>query len=153
MNSPGIRIRARLTQLETELKALQELDPNATPGTSRKRDELIAEIQERMSQMSAMNIIARRPHIDSAPVPDAGDTTDDIDPPAEVDPAITRFESLLPKFDGTKFPPFTAQDFRQRLLTPDSGARTAIEDRALERTIRGYTDTGGNWVRVISCFG
>ncbi len=32
MNSPGIRIRARLTQLETKFKALQELDPSATPG-------------------------------------------------------------------------------------------------------------------------
>ncbi|KAK0491351.1 hypothetical protein IW261DRAFT_1602057 [Armillaria novae-zelandiae] len=147
LNSPGIRIRAHLTQLEAELRALQELDPSATPGTLKKRDELITEIQKRMSQMSAMNIIARRPPNDSVPDPQADD---DINIAAEVDPSIVRFESLLPKFDRTKFPPFTAQDFRQRLVMPDSGARIAIEDRALERIIRGYTDSGSNWHDVLS---
>lgn len=49
MNLPDIHIWACLTQLKAELKALQELDPSATPGTTRKQDELIAEIQEQIS--------------------------------------------------------------------------------------------------------
>ncbi len=95
--------------------------------------------------MSMINIIPHCQCTDPTPAPDAGDTAVDIESTAKVDPTIACFESLLPKFDGTKFPLLTAQDFWQRLLMLDSDACT------LERIIQGYNDAGHNWVCAISC--
>ncbi|KAK0461880.1 uncharacterized protein EV420DRAFT_134655 [Desarmillaria tabescens] len=143
--SPGARIRSCLQQLEDALKDLMEIDPAATPGTVKKRDDLIKEILERMSQMTAMNILSRR-HPTPTPQPGSPATPQ----AATVDPVIARFQSLLPKFDAKTFPPLTAQNLKYRLTTPNNGNYATAEDVAFETLFRGYSDTTHNWTIVLS---
>ncbi|KAK0465128.1 uncharacterized protein EV420DRAFT_1512925 [Desarmillaria tabescens] len=149
-DSPAIRIHARLDALEQELAALNALPPDATPGTTTRRQKLIAEIHKRMNQISSMGILARRRSTARSTgggarkargnqvVPAASDA-----PPADI--VQTRVEELLTKFDGGKYPPLSANDFTKKLMFPDLGRREVIEDLAFVRLIRGYKDTQKNW--------
>lgn len=146
-NSPGARIRDRLQQLEDALKELLEIDPASSPGTLKKREDLVQEILHRMSQMSAMNILSRRQPTPIPASPPGHPTSPSVStPPPPVDPVVARCQSLLPKFNAEQFPPLTAQNFRHRLTTPNNGNYAVSENDAFEMLFRGYVDTTLNWV-------
>ncbi|PBK74586.1 hypothetical protein ARMSODRAFT_1055127 [Armillaria solidipes] len=145
-NSPGARIRDRLQHLEDALKELLEIDPASSPGTLKKREDLVQEILHRMSQMTAMNVLSCRQPTPTPASPSGSPAT----PPAVVDPVIARYQSLLPKFDAKQFPPLTAQNFRHRLTTPNNGNYAVAENDAFEMLFRGYADTTANWMTVLS---
>ncbi|PBL02835.1 hypothetical protein ARMGADRAFT_273894 [Armillaria gallica] len=145
-NSPGARIRDRLQQLEDALKELLEIDPASSPGTLKKREDLVQEILHRMSQMSAMNILSRRQPTPIPASPPGHPISPTVStPPPPVDPVVARCQSLLPKFNAEQFPPLTAQNFRHRLTTPNNGNYAVSENDAFEMLFCGYVDTTLNW--------
>lgn len=147
-NSPGAQIRDRLQHLEDALKELLEIDPASSPGTLKKREDLVQEILHRMSQMTAMNVLSRRQPTPT-PASPLGSPSVSTPPPA-VDPVVARYQSLLPKFNAEQFPPLTAQNFRHRLTTPNNGNYAVAENDAFEMLFRGYVDTTLNWTTVLS---
>ncbi|KAK0241481.1 hypothetical protein EDD85DRAFT_948569 [Armillaria nabsnona] len=139
-DSPGVRIHTRIDELERELQRLDDLPPEATPGTTEKRKKLVGEIQKRMNQISSMGILL--PALShrcgkGGGVPALGDVVKD------------RVDKLLAIFDAKKYPALTTKDFAKTLLFPDGGSREATEDLAYKHLICGYKDTYENWYAAI----
>ncbi|KAK0499758.1 hypothetical protein EDD18DRAFT_1103060 [Armillaria luteobubalina] len=157
-DSPSARIHARIDELERELQRLDELPPEATPGTTEKRQNLVAEIQRRINQISSMGILLTAPDRRRGKGGGGGARTarggrsvsvGTAADPAPGDIVKARVDKLLVVFDANKYPPLTAKDFAKTLVFPDIGNREAMEDLAYERLIRGYKDTCENWSAAI----
>ncbi|KAK0502026.1 hypothetical protein EDD18DRAFT_1100523 [Armillaria luteobubalina] len=139
-DSPSVCIHACIDELKQELQRLDELPPEATPGTTEKRQNLVAEIQQRINQISLMGILLTAP--DCWCGKGGGDH-------APGDIVKARVDKLLVVFDANKYPPLTAKDFAKTLVFPDIGNREAMEDLAYEHLICGYKDTYENWSAAV----
>ncbi|KAK0501741.1 hypothetical protein EDD18DRAFT_1347813 [Armillaria luteobubalina] len=157
-DSPSAHIHACIDELERELQRLDELPPEATPGTTEKQQNLVAEIQQQINQISSMGILLTAPDHQHGKGGGGGAQTAQggrsvsvgtAADPAPGDIVKARVDKLLVVFDANKYPPLTAKDFAKTLVFPDIGNREAMEDLAYECLICGYKDTCENWSAAI----
>ncbi|KAK0460973.1 uncharacterized protein EV420DRAFT_1640478 [Desarmillaria tabescens] len=130
--SQGTEIRHQLANLRSKISTLPELPPDASPGTVKKRVDLleyvegnIAEINKDLTRVKGQREGTRR----------EGENT--LTRPA-------RLEALLPELGQS---PLTASAYRKSILAyPEQGTLFKVEDRGFARLLRGFEDSEEEWI-------
>ncbi|KAK0457416.1 uncharacterized protein EV420DRAFT_1643758 [Desarmillaria tabescens] len=154
-HSPGTQLRTQLQQVEASLAALPPIPPDASPGTIKKRDDLLEDIEgklvgcaESVGQHRRRRAERHGGGADEGAGAGAGagagtGAGDGGGQPRVLTNEDKRVQAIFACFDQ---PALKAKDFRAALLSfPGVGHRDQREEEAFKRLVRGYEDQSQQW--------
>ncbi|KAK0243784.1 hypothetical protein EDD85DRAFT_173451 [Armillaria nabsnona] len=142
--SPGTQLRTQLEHVEASLAALPPIPPDASPGTIKKRDDLLEDIEGKLVGCAESVGQHRRRGAGAGGHGAGGAGQGGAGQPRVLTAEEKRVKAIFACFDQ---PALKATDFKVALLSfPGVGHRDQREEEAFKRLVCGYEDQTQQWI-------